>query len=76
MTITPLNFAAITRLSFSGEPIPLSNKAYISAVVRNMWLRDLFGATASMKSDYSSLVQYTQFVDKVRSGYDVGRISS
>ena len=59
MTITLLNFAAINRLSFSGEPIPLSDKAYSSAVVRNMWLRDLFGATASVKSGCVSLVRYT-----------------
>ena len=57
--ITPLDFNAITGLSFSGEPIPLSNEVYSSAVVRNIWLRDLFGATASMKFGYVPLVQYT-----------------
>ena len=49
MTITLLNFPAITGLSFSGKPIPMSNKAHSSAVVRNRWLKDLFGATAAMK---------------------------
>ena len=59
MTITPLDFAAITRLSFSREPIPVSNEAYSSAVVRNIQLKDLFGATDSMKSGSVSLVRYT-----------------
>ena len=35
MTITPLDFVAIIRLSFSGEPIPISNKAYSSIVMQN-----------------------------------------
>ena len=48
MTITLLDFAAITGLSFSRESIPLSNEAYNSSVVSNVWLRDLFGATTSM----------------------------
>ena len=45
-------------------------------MVRNMWLRDLFGATTSVKFDCSSLVRYTQLMDKVMSGYDAGRVSS
>ena len=56
MTITSLDFAAITKLSFSREPIPLSNEVYSSMVMRNVWLRDLFGATSSIKFDCSSLV--------------------
>ena len=75
ITITPLDFAAIIGLSFSREPIPVSNEAHSSTVVRNRLLKDLFGATASVKSDYSSLVLYTQLVDKVRSGYDAGCVS-
>ena len=76
MTITLLDFAAITGLSFSREPIPLSNEAYSSVMVRNRWLKDLFGVTASINSGCSSLIRYTQLVDEVRSGYDVGRVSS
>ena len=49
ITITPLDFAAITGQSFFGKPIPLSSEAYSSVVVRNMWLKDLFGVTASVK---------------------------
>ena len=56
ITITPFDFAAINRLSFFEEPIPLSNDAYSSAMVRNVWLRDLFGATSSLKFGYISLV--------------------
>ena len=33
MTITPLDFAAITRLSFYREPIPFSSEAYSCIVV-------------------------------------------
>ena len=33
MTVTPLDFAAITGLSFFGEPVPFSNEAYNSAGV-------------------------------------------
>ena len=58
MTITPLDFAAITGLSFFGEPIPLSNETYSSVAVRNVWLKDLFGFTASMKSGCSSLIRF------------------
>ena len=76
MTITRLDFTAITGLSFSRESIPMSNKAYSSAVVRNIWLKDLFGATASVKSGCVSLVRYIQLVDKVRSAYNVGHVSS
>ena len=56
VTITPLDFTAIIGLSFFGEPIALSNQAYSSMVVRNVWLKDLFIVTASVKSDYSSSV--------------------
>ena len=42
ITINPLDFTTITGLSFSREPIPVSNEAYSSTVVRNMWLKDLF----------------------------------
>ena len=76
MTITSLDFATITDMSFSEEPIPLSNKAYSFAVVRNVWLRDLFRATAFMKSSCVSFVRYTQLVDKVRSAYNAGHVSS
>ena len=50
MTIIPLDFAAIIRLSFFGEPVPLSSEVYSSAVVRNVWLKDLFGVTAGCSS--------------------------
>ena len=76
MTITPLDFVTITGLSFSGEPIPVSNEPYSSTVVRNIWLKDLFGAIAAMKSGCILLVRYTQLIDKVRLAYDAGRISS
>ena len=56
MTITPLDFAAITTLSFFREPIPVSNEAYSSVVVRNKWLKDLFGATVVVKFGCISLV--------------------
>ena len=59
MTITHFDFAAITRLSFSREPTPVSNKAYSSAVVRNRWLKDLFRANAAVKFGCVSLVRYT-----------------
>ena len=49
-TITPLDFTAITGLSFSEEPIPMSNEAHSSIVVRSRWLKDLFGATTAVKS--------------------------
>ena len=45
-------------------------------MVRNVWLKDLFGVTISIKSDFSSLIRYTQLVDKVRLEHDVGRVSS
>ena len=35
MTVTPFDFAAIIRLSFFGEHVPVSNGAYMSIVVRN-----------------------------------------
>ena len=35
MTITPLDFAAIIGLSFSWEPISLSNEVFSSVVARN-----------------------------------------
>ena len=56
MTITQLDFTAIIGLSFSGEPILMSNEAYGSAVVRNRWLKDLFGATTAVKSGCILLV--------------------
>ena len=52
MTITPLDFAAITVLSFSREPVPFSSEAYSSAVVRKRWLKDMFRVTTSMKSGH------------------------
>ena len=76
MTVTAFDFTAITGMSFSGESVPLSNEAYNSTVVRNIWLKDLFGATAVVKSSYVSLVQYTELVDKVRLGHDVGHVTS
>ena len=71
-----IDFTAITGMSFSGEPIPMSNEAYNSAVVKNMWLNDLFRATTSVKYGCFLLVWYMQLVDKVRSAYDAGRVSS
>ena len=56
MTITLLDFAAIILLSFFEEPILVSNEAYGSIVVRNRWLKDLFGVTTTIKSDCVSLV--------------------
>ena len=76
MTITPLDFSAITRLSFSREPIPVSNEAYSSVMVRNIWLKDLFGATSTVKSGCILLVPYMQLIDKVRSVYDAGHVNS
>ena len=35
MTVTPFDFAAIIRLSFFGEHVPVSNGVYKSTVVRN-----------------------------------------
>ena len=58
MNIIPLDFTMITGLSFSGEPIPVSSEACSPAVMRNIWLRDLFGVTTSVKSGYSSLIRY------------------
>ena len=49
MTITPLDFAAITDLSFS-EPVPFSGEPCESAAARRTWLKDLFSAVASLKS--------------------------
>ena len=34
MTISPLDFSTITGFSFSREPVPFSNEAYSSAMVR------------------------------------------
>ena len=76
MTVTPLDFAAITRMSFFGEPTPLSNEVYSSAMVRNRWLKDLFRATGIVKYGCVSLVRYMQLVDKVKSAYDAGCVSS
>ena len=45
-------------------------------MVRNVWLKDLFGVTISIKSDFSSLIRYTQLVDKVRSRYDASHVNS
>ena len=53
MTITLFDFSAITGLSFSREPILLSNEVYGSALVRNVWLKELFRATTSVKSGCS-----------------------
>ena len=50
MTITSLDFAATTGLSFSREPIPVSNEAYSSTVVRYRRLNHLFEAPIDMKS--------------------------
>ena len=76
MTVTPLDFAAITRLSFSWELIPFSSEAYSSVVVQNRWLRDSFGVTAPVKSGFSSLIRYTHLMEKVRLEHSTGRISS
>ena len=76
LTITPLDFVAITGLSFSGEAVPFSGEACNSAVSRNAWLKDLLGVITSVKSGCSTLLRYTQLVDKVRLGYDSGCVSS
>ena len=76
MTVTPLDFAAITQMSFFGEPTPLSNEVYSSAMVRNRWLKDLFRATGIVKYGCVSLVRYTKLMNKVRSGHNVGRVTS
>ena len=55
MTVTPFYFATIMRLRYCGELVLVSNKAYSSTLVRNMWLKDLFRATASVKSGCVSL---------------------
>ena len=36
MIVTSLDFAAIIRLCFFGEHVPVSNGAYMSIVVRNI----------------------------------------
>ena len=76
MTVTPLDFMAITGLTFSGEPVPFSGEACESAVARHTWLKDLFDVTASVKFGCSTLLRYTQLVDRARSGYDAGYVSS
>ena len=76
MTITPLDFAAITGLNFSREPVPFSSVVYSSVVVRNIWLKELFGVTFSIKFDYYSLIRYTHLVDKVKLEHDASRVSS
>ena len=76
MTVTLLDFAAITDLSFSGEPVPFSSEACESAVARHAWLKDLFGVVASVMSSCSILLRYTLLVVRVRSGYDAGYVSS
>ena len=75
MTVTPLDFAAITVLKFSREPVLFSSAACSSVVVRNRWLRDSFGITVLMKSGYSSLIRYTYLVEKVRAEHYTGRVS-
>ena len=75
MIITPLDFTIITGLNFFGEPISLSSEAYSSVVVRNVWLKGLFGVTVFVKSGYFSLIRYTKLVTKVRSGYNAGNVS-
>ena len=75
MTVTPLDFAAITGLSFFGELVPFSSKACSSVVVRNRWLRDLFGVMAPVKSGYSSFIRYTHLMEKVRAEHHTGRVS-
>ena len=76
MTVTPLDFAAITNLSFSEEPVPFSGEACESAVARHTWLKDLFRVIVSLKSGCSTLLRYTQLIDRVRSGYDADYVSS
>ena len=76
ITVTPLDFATITGLSFSGEPVSVSNEAYNFVVVRNKWLKDLFRATAIVKFGCTSLVRDTELMEKVRSGNDASRVTS
>ena len=76
MTVTPLDFAAITGLSFFGDPVLFSSEAYSSIVVRNRWLRDLFGVTTPVKSGCSSLIRYTHLVENFRVEHDTGHVIS
>ena len=75
MTVTPLNFAAITRLNFYREHVLFSSKAYSFVVVKNRWLRDSFGVMTPMKFGCSSLIRYTHLVEKVRLEHDTGSVS-
>ena len=76
ITITPLDFTAITGLSFSGEAVPFSGEAYSSLVVRNRWTKDLFRIVALMKSGCSYLARHIEFIFGVISKYDIGDVSS
>ena len=70
-----LTFATITGLNISWRPVPFISEACSSMVTRNTWLKDLFRVVASVNSDCSTLLRYTQLVDKVRSGHDSGCVS-
>ena len=76
ITVIPIDFAAITGLSFSREPVQFSSEAYSFIVMRNRWLRDSFGIMAFVKSCYSSLIRYTHMMEKVRAEHDTGHFSS
>ena len=76
MTVTPLDFVAITGLSFFGELVSFSSNACSFVVVRNRWLRDSFGIMAPVMSYFSSLIRYTHLVEKVRAENDTGHVSS
>ena len=56
MTVTSLDFAAFIGLSFYADHVPVCNESYMSTMVRNRWLKDLFGANASVKSSCVLLV--------------------
>ena len=56
MAITPLDFPAIIGLSFFGEHVFASNEAYMSTVLRNIWLKDFCRFIVAVKSSYVSLV--------------------
>ena len=67
MTITPLDFTAITGLSFSREVVPFNSEAYSSIAMRKKWMKDMFGVITHMKLCCSSLVRYTELITSVRS---------
>ena len=77
MTIAPLDFAAITGLSFSGLPVPFGAAAYYpSASSTDEWAIELFGRKMEKKDGCSSLVRYSKFVDDVHEDFTKGEATS